>query len=76
MFDATAKLPSGILNGNINQYGDFDECLSVESAQYCLVEIDLQPFWREPYLKFQDKVHSYFVFKEEFHDVSSYTLIC
>lgn len=72
MFDATAKVPSGILNGNVNQYGDFDECLSVENAQYCLVEIDLQPLWKEPYLKFQNKAHSYFAFKEEFNDVSFY----
>lgn len=70
MFDATAKPPSGILSGNVNQYGDFDECLSVDGAQYCLAEIDLQPLWKEPYLPFQNYVHSYFVFKEEFHDVS------
>lgn len=45
MYDASAKLPSGILNGNINQYGDFDQCLNVESksksfnGQYCLTHI-------------------------------------
>ncbi|KAI9589312.1 hypothetical protein GQX74_007481 [Glossina fuscipes] len=27
--DSTGKLSSGILNGNINQHGDFDECLSI-----------------------------------------------
>lgn len=70
MFDATAKPPSGILSGNVVQYGDFDECLSVENAQYCLAEIDFRNVWKEPYLKFQNQVHSYFVFKEEFNDVS------
>lgn len=30
MFDASAKLPSGILNGNVNQFGDFDQCLRVQ----------------------------------------------
>lgn len=70
MFDATAKLPSGILSGNVNQYGDFDECLTVENAQYCLVESDLQSLWTEPFLNFQNDIHSYFVFKEEFNDVS------
>lgn len=30
MFDANAKLPSGILNGNVNQFGDFDQCLAVQ----------------------------------------------
>lgn len=45
MYDASAKLPSGILNGNLNQYGDFDQCLSVASknrtfrGQYCLTNI-------------------------------------
>ncbi|KAL9881662.1 drop dead isoform 1-T10 [Glossina fuscipes fuscipes] len=29
MHDSTGKLSSGILNGNINQHGDFDECLSI-----------------------------------------------
>jgi len=30
VYDATAKLPSGILSGNVNQLGDFDECLAVD----------------------------------------------
>lgn len=30
MFDAGAKLPAGLLNGNVNQFGDFDQCLSVK----------------------------------------------
>uniref|UniRef100_A0A1B0ADW6 Uncharacterized protein n=1 Tax=Glossina pallidipes TaxID=7398 RepID=A0A1B0ADW6_GLOPL len=30
MHDSTGKLSSGILNGNINQHGDFDECLSIQ----------------------------------------------
>ena len=47
MIDSNAKLPSGILNGNINQLGDFDQCLSVTSSendfsgQYCLANIQL-----------------------------------
>lgn len=32
MYDASAKLPSGILQGNVNQYGDFDECLSINAV--------------------------------------------
>lgn len=31
MHDASGKLSSGILNGNINQFGDFDQCLNIES---------------------------------------------
>ncbi|CAG4940140.1 unnamed protein product [Colias eurytheme] len=44
MLDATAKLPSGILSGNANQYGDFDECLSIDSAvrgKYCLASLQV-----------------------------------
>ena len=47
MLDASAKLPSGILNGNINQFGDFDQCLSVKSesdgirGKYCLASFQL-----------------------------------
>lgn len=44
MLDANAKLPSGILNGNINQLGDFDQCLSVDndfSGQFCLANVQL-----------------------------------
>lgn len=70
VFDATAKLPSGILSGNVNQYGDFDECMELDSAQYCLAEIDIRHLWRKPYMAFKDLVHSYFVIKETFNDVS------
>lgn len=44
MFDATAKPPSGILSGNANQYGDFDECLSIDEAvrgKYCLASLQV-----------------------------------
>lgn len=70
MFDATAKLPAGILSGNVNQYGDFDECMELDNAQYCLAEIDIGHLWKEPYMEFKDLVHSHFVIKETFDDVS------
>ncbi|XP_075972637.1 drop dead [Anticarsia gemmatalis] len=44
MFDATAKPPAGILSGNGNQYGDFDECLSIDGAvrgKYCLASLQM-----------------------------------
>lgn len=44
MFDATAKPPSGILSGNGNQYGDYDECLSIDGAvrgKYCLASLEI-----------------------------------
>nr|CAD7266866.1 unnamed protein product [Timema shepardi] len=52
VYDSSAKLPSGILRGNANQLGDFDQCLSVMGSepntpmemirgQYCLASIDI-----------------------------------
>ncbi|CAK1551592.1 unnamed protein product [Leptosia nina] len=44
MLDATAKPPSGLLSGNGNQYGDFDECLSIDASvrgKYCLASLQL-----------------------------------
>lgn len=49
MYDASAKLPSGILRGNVNQLGDFDQCLAVTSqdepridGKYCLASVDVE----------------------------------
>ncbi|GIY04985.1 o-acyltransferase like protein [Caerostris extrusa] len=48
MLDASAKLPSGVLDGTLSDFGDYDECLAVEkldsknrtqfTGQYCTVE--------------------------------------
>lgn len=49
MYDSSAKLPSGILRGNVNQLGDFDQCLSVATQEdpsivgkYCLASVDVE----------------------------------
>ncbi|XP_052873828.1 nose resistant to fluoxetine protein 6 [Anopheles cruzii] len=52
MHDASAKIGNGILNGNINQYGDFDQCLGIlqpgaganpgarpVQGRYCMAEV-------------------------------------
>jgi hypothetical protein len=48
VYDSSAKLPSGILRGNVNQLGDFDQCLSVAAQEnpsivgkYCLASVDV-----------------------------------
>lgn len=54
MMDANAKLPSGLLRGNINQLGDFDLCTKISQkikiselnvmkmkGKYCLANIDV-----------------------------------
>lgn len=78
MYDASAKLPSGILNGNVNQFGDFDQCVNVEGmdaiqGKYCLAY--LQPvvpdnFLRLKYLSKLAQSHS--AFRSNFDDVSIY----
>lgn len=54
VFDSWGKLPSGILDGNVYSFGNFDECLSVQrppssadglsefQTQYCLAEVYTQ----------------------------------
>ncbi|XP_031333400.1 nose resistant to fluoxetine protein 6-like [Photinus pyralis] len=68
MLDATAKLPSGILSGNVNQFGDYDGCLSVVEAQYCLAELNLDSVWSEHYVQYKNLAHSYYPFKGTFED--------
>ena len=57
VFDSSAKIPSGLFDGNINQYGDFDQCLDFKTeldppmyphlenyrivGKYCLATLDL-----------------------------------
>ncbi|KAL1492211.1 hypothetical protein ABEB36_012693 [Hypothenemus hampei] len=65
LFDASAKLPSGIFRGNVNQLGDFDECLEVPDAQYCLALIDLQQLLKYHALfKYQNLIHAHFAIQE------------
>lgn len=53
VLDSNAKIPSSLLRGNVNQFGDFDQCLGITShvkmgnntikiqGKYCLATIDL-----------------------------------
>ncbi|XP_058443935.1 O-acyltransferase like protein [Malaya genurostris] len=61
MHDATGKLSSGVLNGNINQYGDYDQCLNVRGGsksqtahlrgRYCLAGIQPKVVSSTPFLR-------------------------
>ncbi|KAI5700102.1 hypothetical protein M8J75_014303 [Diaphorina citri] len=49
MYDGSAKIPSGLLNGNVNQFGDFDLCMGAKQpdgegiqGQYCLSYVELE----------------------------------
>ncbi|XP_059617661.1 nose resistant to fluoxetine protein 6-like [Phlebotomus argentipes] len=58
MLDASVKVPVGIYIGNVYQFGDFDECVAIESpgetdhrhiqAQYCLVDVTIDGFTVPP----------------------------
>lgn len=77
MHDASAKIPSGILSGNVNQYGDFDECLNVIapndefSGKYCLSYVQMSVPDYLPQLRHIRKLlQSHDAFVNDFHDVS------
>lgn len=77
MHDASAKIPSGILNGNMNQYGDFDQCLNAVapndefSGKYCLASVQLTVPDQLPQLKrIQKLVQSHDAFVNDIDDVS------
>lgn len=69
MADASAKLPSGLLSGNVNQYGHFDQCLEISEAQYCLAEIDFESSWKKNFELFKNLIHSHFPIRGTFKDV-------
>ncbi|XP_001942708.2 regulator of hypoxia-inducible factor 1 [Acyrthosiphon pisum] len=76
MYDSSAKIPSGILNGNINQFGDFDQCLRVNDensgiqGQYCLtyVEMTLPSNSNEKLKYIIDLMHSHSAFRSRLED--------
>ncbi len=77
MHDSNAKLTSGILNGNVNQFGDFDQCLKVMApsnqfqGQYCLAYVQPEVPENTSFLKLLRKlVQSHDAFKSNFDDVS------
>lgn len=76
MYDATAKLPSGFLNGNIVQFGDFDLCMKSKNVahniygQYCLANIQVE-VPSSPYLAaLYNLVHSHALLRSKLTDVS------
>lgn len=75
--DASAKIPSGLLSGNINQLGDFDECLNVKapnnefSGKYCLAYVQAHVPDNLPKLgKIRKLIQAHDAFVNDFDDVS------
>lgn len=77
VLDSSAKLPSGVLNGNVNQFGDFDQCLSVEATnnnlqgKYCVAYLQPTVSTSLRYTNYLRKLlQSYDAFRSNFDDVS------
>ncbi|KAG5878798.1 hypothetical protein JTB14_026062 [Gonioctena quinquepunctata] len=74
MYDSTAKLPSGILNGNVNQFGDFDMCLAAHSGrdnirgQYCLAAMEVEAPQSSYLTGLFTLIHSHHHFKSRLED--------
>lgn len=78
--DSSGKLPSGLLNGNVNQFGDFDECISIDESnhdirgKYCLAYIQIKAkeneFHSSKIFKIYEMLQSHFAFRSTLNDVS------
>lgn len=81
MYDATAKIPSGLLSGNVNQFGHYDLCMqSINdeydiNGQYCLASLQIDSP-NNPYLAaIHDLVYAHSPFKSKLDDVSELIFI-
>lgn len=78
MHDSTAKISSGLLNGNVNYFGDFDQCLQIQGpmedlkGKYCLTYLQASIPKNMPKLEHLYRLmHSHSAFISEFDDVST-----
>lgn len=75
VYDATAKVPSGLLSGNINQFGHYDLCLESNDeeniiGQYCLASFQVDAP-DNPYVSaIHNLIHAHSPFKSKLNDVS------
>lgn len=74
VYDANGQMSVGILSGNVNMYGDFQECLSIVDSpfrgKHCFAK--LQPFVAERanYLNYLRKLaQSFDLMQSTFEDV-------
>ncbi|CAO1388079.1 unnamed protein product [Diamesa hyperborea] len=77
MYDSSAKIPLGMLYGNVHSYGHFDECLDVVEpnkefqGQYCLTTMQLTVAKEAPYLNYlRSRALSFEQFSSEINDTN------
>lgn len=75
--DSSAKLPSGVFQGNIHHYGDFDQCLDSVAGdgkfqgRYCLANVQVWVSDELPFLKtVKEEMVLIELFKSSLSDVS------
>ncbi|XP_017782884.1 PREDICTED: nose resistant to fluoxetine protein 6-like [Nicrophorus vespilloides] len=75
MYDASAKVPSGFLSGNINQLGDFDLCMSSRSMEdrpiygkYCLPSLQVETPHNAYLSAIHNRLYAHQVLKSKFED--------
>ncbi|KFM70362.1 Nose resistant to fluoxetine protein 6, partial [Stegodyphus mimosarum] len=73
MIDASGKIPNGVLSGNINSLGDYEECLNVDvpnnfRGQYCPVKFLAPVPERRPFTSADDEL-------PEFVNATKYGLV-
>lgn len=77
MYDASANFPAGILRGNVNSFGDFQECLSIMDnenvnfrGKHCYVELQPSVNKSAAYVNhLRQLIQSYEIVQSEFKDV-------
>lgn len=75
--DANAKISSGILHGNVNSFGNFDQCLNVVApnekfqGQYCLAQLQPSVLTNNAHLiHLKSLAQSFEIIQSNFNDVS------
>ena len=79
VYDSSAKTPSSILNGNVNQFGDFDQCLSAKltvnddtiQGRYCLLNFQIMKPEDDRLELIHRLAHSNYAFESKINDVST-----
>jgi Nose resistant-to-fluoxetine protein, N-terminal domain len=77
VLDANGQLPTGVLSGNANSFGDFDECLSIHNEElkikgkHCYIEMQPHVNTKAPFLRYLGRrIQSFDIMKSKLSDVS------
>lgn len=81
MFDASGHFSAGILRGNVNSFGDYEECLSVHNeklrikGKHCYLEMQPYVNGSAEYLNYiRELVQSFEIIKSKISDVNNFFL--